>query len=366
MGKEKIIIGISQGDINGIGYEVILKTFSDPRMMEMCIPVVYGSPKVAAYHRKALHMDTSNLNTIHKPSEANTRKINIIDCISEDVRVELGKITAEAGEASYLALEAAVKALKTGEIDALVTAPICKNNIQSDKFKFPGHTEYLASQFSTDNYLMLMISDLLKVGLVTTHIPVSEISSLITEEAILKKLRIMEKSMIQDFNIDKPKIAVLSLNPHAGDGGLLGNEEKEIIIPAIEKARKEGIIATGPFPTDGFFGSELCKSHDAVLAMYHDHGLGPFKALSFDRGINFTAGLPVIRTSPDHGTAFDIAGEGIASPASFREAIYAAIDIYRNRAEYNEITKNPLKISNISQDEENHSNSTYQNNNKKE
>jgi len=364
MGKEKILIGISQGDINGIGYEVILKTFSDSRMMEMCTPVVYGSPKVAAYHRKALHMDTSNLNTIQKPSEANPKKINIINCISEDIRVELGKITAEAGEASYLALEAAVKDLKAGEIDALVTAPICKDNIQSDNFKFPGHTEYLASQFSTDNFLMLMVSDTLKVGLVTTHVPVSEISSLITEEAILKKLRIMEKSMIQDFNIEKPKIAVLSLNPHAGDGGLLGNEEKEIIIPAIEKARKEGIIATGPFPTDGFFGSGLYKHNDAVLAMYHDQGLGPFKALSFDRGINFTAGLPVIRTSPDHGTAFDISGEGKASPTSFREAIYAAIDIHKNRIEYNEITKNPLKKFNISQHDDN--NSTYQNNNKRE
>jgi len=364
MSKEKIIIGISQGDINGIGYEVILKTFSDPRMMEMCTPVVYGSPKVAAYHRKALHMETSNLNTIQKPSDANPKKINIINCVSEDIRVELGKITAEAGESSYMALQAAVNALKAGEIDALVTAPICKDNIQSDKFKFPGHTEFLASQFSENNYLMLMVSDILKVGLVTTHVPVSEISSLITEESILKKLRIMEKSLIQDFNIDKPKIAVLSLNPHAGDGGLLGSEEKEIIIPAIDRARKEGIIATGPFPTDGFFGSGLYKSHDAVLAMYHDQGLGPFKAMSFDRGINFTAGLPAIRTSPDHGTAFDIAGEGIASPASFREAIYAAIDIKRNRVEYNEITKNPLKKFNINQSDENHS--TYQNNNKRE
>jgi len=343
MNKGKIKIGISHGDINGIGYEVIIKTLNDPRILEMCTPVVYGSPKVAAYHRKALNLESFNFNTIRKASEADSRKANIINCIDDNVRVELGKISDVAGEASYMSLEAAVNDLKAGEIDALVTAPISKDNIQSEKFNFPGHTEFLAEQFGTNNYLMLMVSEMMKIGVVTTHVPLAGVPSLITKEAILNKLRIMAGSLEQDFSIKKPRIAVLGLNPHAGDGGLLGSEENDIIIPAIEKAKGEGILAIGPYPADGFFGSGDYARFDAILAMYHDQGLTPFKVISFERGVNYTAGLPVIRTSPAHGTAFDIAGEGKASPDSFREALYLAIDIHKSRELYREISKNPLK-----------------------
>ncbi|MGD9556794.1 MAG: 4-hydroxythreonine-4-phosphate dehydrogenase PdxA [Mangrovibacterium sp.] len=343
MSKSKITIGITHGDINGIGYEVIMKAFSDPRMLEMCTPVVYGSPKVAAYHRKALNMEAFNFNSVRNAAEADSRKMNIINCIDDNIRVELGKISDVAGEASYMALEAAVMDLKAGVIDALVTAPISKDNIQSEKFNFPGHTEFLARQFNTDNYLMLMVSEMMKIGVVTTHVPVSKVPSLITKEAILKKLRIMAASLEQDFSIKKPRIAVLGLNPHAGDGGLLGSEEKEIIIPAIERAKEEGILAIGPYPADGFFGAGDYSRFDAILAMYHDQGLTPFKVISFERGVNYTAGLPGIRTSPAHGTAFDIAGEGKASAESFREAVYLAIDVYKNRSLHKEISRNPLR-----------------------
>ncbi len=343
MTKQKIRIGISQGDINGVGYEVIMKTLNDQRILEMCTPIVYGSPKVAAYHRKALNMETFNFHTIRDADEAAYRKANIINCIDDNVRVELGKVSDVAGEASYMSLDAAVQDLKAGKIDALVTAPISKDNIQSDKFNFPGHTEFLAEQFNTDNYLMLMVSEMMKIGVVTTHIPLSEVSQLITKEIILKKLRIISSSLEQDFSINKPRIAVLGLNPHAGDGGLLGSEENEIIIPAIEQAKEEGILAIGPYPSDGFFGSGDYAKFDAILAMYHDQGLTPFKVISFEQGVNYTAGLPIIRTSPAHGTAFDIAGEGKASCESFREALYLAIDIQKSRMEFKEINKNPLK-----------------------
>ncbi len=343
MNKQKIKIGISQGDINGIGYEVIMKTLSDARIMEMCTPIVYGSPKVGAYHRKALEMNNFNFNHIRSAKEADLKRANIINCIDENIRVELGKSSELAGEASYMALEAAVKDLKEGEIDALVTAPIKKDNIQSDKFNFPGHTEFLAQQFETDDYLMLMVSEMMKLGVVTSHVPISKVSELITEDKILQKLRIISKSLEQDFSIKKPRIAVLGMNPHAGDEGLLGTEEKEIIIPAIDKAKEEGILALGPYPSDGFFGSGDYTKFDAILAMYHDQGLTPFKLISFEKGVNYTAGLPVIRTSPAHGTAFDIAGEGIASPDSFRQALYLAVDIHKSRGLYEQISKNPLK-----------------------
>ena len=343
MNKSKIKIGISHGDINGIGYEVIMKTLQDARILEMCTPIVYGSPKVVAYHRKALNMNHFNFNNIRHASEADPRRANIINCIDDNIRVELGKSSGIAGEASYMALEAAVNDLKNGLIDALITAPINKDNIQSDKFNFPGHTEFLAQQFNTDNYLMLMVSEMMKIGVVTTHIPLSEVTSKITKDAILQKLRIMSSSLEQDFSIKKPRLAVLGLNPHAGDGGLLGHEENDIIIPAIEQAKKEGILALGPYPSDGFFGSGDYAKFDAILAMYHDQGLTPFKLASFDKGVNYTAGLPFIRTSPAHGTAFDIAGEDKASPDSLRQAVYLAIDVHKSRQLYEEITKNPLK-----------------------
>jgi len=343
MSKHKIKIGISHGDINGIGYEVIMKTLMDARILEMCTPIVYGSPKVAAYHRKALNINNFNFNNIQSASEADPRRANIINCIDDNIRVELGKSSELAGEASYMALERSVNDLKAGEIDALITAPINKDNIQSDKFNFPGHTEFLAQQFETNNYLMLMVSELMKIGVVTTHVPLSKVPELITKEAILNKLRIMDRSLEQDFSVKSPRIAVLGLNPHAGDGGLLGTEEKDIIIPAIERAKKEGILALGPYPSDGFFGSGDYTKFDAILAMYHDQGLTPFKLASFDKGVNYTAGLPFIRTSPAHGTAFDIAGEDKASPDSFREALYLAIDVHKSREIYREISKNPLK-----------------------
>ncbi|HKJ40774.1 MAG TPA: 4-hydroxythreonine-4-phosphate dehydrogenase PdxA, partial [Sunxiuqinia sp.] len=331
MNKNKIKIGISHGDINGIGYEVIMKTLQDARILEMCTPIVYGSPKVAAYHRKALNMNHFNFNNIKSANEADPRRANIINCIDDNIRVELGKSSGIAGESSYMALEAAVNDLKSGAIDALVTAPINKDNIQSDKFNFPGHTEFLGQQFESNNYLMLMVSEMMKIGVVTSHVPLSKVTSLITPEAILQKLRIMSSALEKDFSIKKPRLAVLGLNPHAGDGGLLGNEEKDIIIPAIEKAKAEGILALGPYPSDGFFGSGDYVKFDAILAMYHDQGLTPFKLASFDKGVNYTAGLPCIRTSPAHGTAFDIAGEDKASPDSFRQALYLAIDVHKSR-----------------------------------
>lgn len=343
MNDNIIKVGISQGDINGIGYEVIMKTLLDPRILEMCTPIVYGSPKVAAYHRKALNIQNLSFNHIRSPHEATPLKAHIINCIDDNIRVELGKSTPAAGEASFQALDQATSDLKQGLIDVLVTAPINKDNIQSEHFQFPGHTEFLAQVAGTDEYLMLMVSETMKIGVVTTHLPISKVAENITREAILSKIRIISKSLQQDFAITKPKIAVFGLNPHAGDNGLLGNEEQDIILPAIQDARNEGIIALGPFPADGFFGSEDYRKFDAILAMYHDQGLIPFKLASFDRGVNYTAGLPFIRTSPAHGTAFSIAGEDQASPDSFRQALYLAIDIYKNREIYREITRNPLK-----------------------
>lgn len=345
---DKIVVGISHGDINGISYEVIIKSLMDSRIFDFCIPVVYGSAKVAAYHRKALNIANFSFNNIKSADEANVKRANIINCLDDNVRVELGKSTNIAGEASLISLENAVKDLKEGKIDVLVTAPINKDNIQSEKFNFPGHTEYLTKESQSKESLMLMVSENLKVGVVTTHLPINKVSEAITEEAILGKLRIMNKSLIQDFRVRKPKIAVMGLNPHAGDNGLLGSEENDVIIPAIKKANEEGILALGPYPADGFFGSDNFKKFDAVLAMYHDQGLVPFKALAFDSGINYTAGLDFIRTSPGHGTAFEIAGLGKASSVSFRNALYLACDIYRSRKEYAEISKDPLQHYEIS------------------
>jgi 4-hydroxythreonine-4-phosphate dehydrogenase len=340
--SKKIKIGISQGDINGISYEIIIKSLMDNRVNELCTPVIYGSPKVAAYHRKALNIENFNLNNISRAEDAHDKRANIINCIDDNIRVELGKSTRMAGEASHHALEAAAKDLQEGKIDALVTAPINKHNIQSDKFNFSGHTEYLQYIFKAEEVLMLMVSDLLKVGVVAGHVPIKNLSEYITGERVLNKIRVMNTSLIKDFGIRKPRIAVLGLNPHAGDNGLLGREEIESIIPAIKKAEEENIMAIGPYPADGFFGSGAFSKFDAVLAMYHDQGLAPFKALVVDEGVNYTAGLPVIRTSPAHGTAYDLAGKDEAHYGSFRKALYLAIDTYRNRTEYQAISKNPL------------------------
>lgn len=346
--SNNIKVGISHGDINGIGYEVIMKTLLDPRILEMCTPIIYGSPKVAAYHRKALNIHNLSLNHIRSPKDAGPRKAHVINCIDDNIRVELGKSSAAAGEASFQALDRATSDLKQGLIDVLVTAPINKDNIQSDYFQFPGHTEFLAQIFSSEDHIMLMVSETMKIGVATTHLPLSKVAERISKESILAKIRIIAKSLQQDFAINRPRIAVFGLNPHAGDNGLLGTEEQEIIIPAIEEAKKEGIIALGPYPADGFFGSEDYRKFDALLAMYHDQGLIPFKLASFERGVNYTAGLPVVRTSPAHGTAYSLAGENKASPDSFRQAMYLAIDIFKNREIYKEISKNPLKSYDIS------------------
>jgi 4-hydroxythreonine-4-phosphate dehydrogenase len=347
MEKKAIIAGISHGDINGIGYEVIIKTLSDPLINDICIPVVYGSPKVAAYHRKAIDVSNFSFNNIRSADEAHSKKSNMINCLDDNVRVELGRSTPQGGEAALISLKKAVEDLKSGKIDVLITAPIDKHNVQSESFNFKGHTEYLKSEAGVEEALMIMIGDSMRIGIATGHVPLSKVPELITVESVLRKLRLMNQSLIFDFGIRKPRIAVLGLNPHAGDNSLLGTEEVEIITPAIQQIQEEGILAFGPFPADGFFGAGSFSKFDGILAMYHDQGFTPFKALSFDSGVNFTAGLPFIRTSPVHGTAFAIAGKGEASENSFRQAIYLACDIYRNRQTYNDITMNPLKHQDI-------------------
>jgi len=347
MEKKTIIAGISHGDINGIGYEVIIKALSDPIINDFCTPVVYGSPKVAAYHRKALNISNFSFNNIRSVEEAHPRKANMINCLDDNTRVELGKSTSHGGEAALISLECAVTDLLNGKIDVLVTAPIDKHNVQSENFNFSGHTEYLKSKAGSADVLMFMIGETLRIGIATGHVPLSEVPGLITVDLLMRKLRLMEQSLIKDFGIRKPRIAVLGLNPHAGDNSLLGKEEEEIVNPAIQQAKKEGILAFGPFPCDGFFGAGSFAKFDGILAMYHDQGLTPFKVLSFDTGVNFTAGLPFVRTSPAHGTAFQIAGKGEASENSFRQAIYLACEIIKNRQLYAEIAKNPLKHQDI-------------------
>ncbi|HHJ10323.1 MAG TPA: 4-hydroxythreonine-4-phosphate dehydrogenase PdxA [Bacteroidetes bacterium] len=345
MSEKKIKVGITQGDINGIGYEVIIKTLLDPRINELCIPIIYGSPKVAAYHRKALNISNFSMNHIKSAVEANPKRANIINCIKDDIRVDLGKPTRESGEAALISLKHAIADLQDNLIDVLVTAPINKSTIHSEEFPFPGHTEYIEESFGEKgDSLMLMVGENLRIGVVTGHIPLAEVPAAIDKERVYSKIRIMEKTMVQDFRIRGPKIAMLGLNPHAGEEGLLGKEEEEIIIPAIKKAREEdNILVFGPYPADGFFGAGDYKNFDAVLAMYHDQGLAPFKAMHFEEGVNFTAGLPVVRTSPAHGTAYHLAGKGEASPEPFRQALYLAVDIYRNRKFYREITSDPLQ-----------------------
>lgn len=349
MKNNKIVVGITHGDINSISYEVIIKALMDPRILESFIPVVYGSPKVAAYHRKALNIDNFSFNTIKSPDEASYKKANIISCIDEEIRVELGKATDYAGKSSVQALEIATQDLAEKKIDVLVTGPVNKFNIQSDKFQFAGHTEFLEARFNTEGALMFMINDFCRIGVVTGHIPVSKIADYITKDSIMRKARIMNTSLIQDFGIRKPRIAVLGLNPHAGDKGIIGNEEENEIIPALDALRIENILTFGPFPADGFFGAANYKKFDGILAMYHDQGLIPFKSMSHDGGVNFTAGLPVVRTSPAHGTAFELAGKDQASPDSFRKAIYLACDIFAARNGFAEITANPLKSYDISE-----------------
>ena len=345
MEREKIVIGITQGDINGIGYEVILKTLSESRVLDAFVPVIYGSPKVAAFHCKQLDIQGINLNIINSVEELNPKRINIINCSDDEIKVELGRSTEEAGKAAFAALEQATEDLKKGALDAIVTAPINKKNIQSADFHFPGHTEYLEEKFGTGTpSLMLLMNDVMRVAVVTGHIPVAEVSNALTKELITEKLLVFNKSLKEDFMIVRPRIAVLGLNPHAGDEGVIGDEEQKTIIPALKEAEKQGVVCVGPYAADGFFGSGQFSKFDGILAMYHDQGLIPFKTISMDSGVNFTAGLSVIRTSPAHGTAYDLAGKNMASEDSFRQAIYTACDIYQNRMINKEITANPLKV----------------------
>lgn len=338
----KIKVGISVGDLNGIGAEIILKTFQNNLMFDICTPIVFASTKALSYHRKMLNIDI-NLHGITNIHSAFPNKLNVLNLWKEPVPIEAGKPTMEIGKYAVESFIKATEALKTGEIDVLVTAPFNKETIQNDDFDFPGHTDYLAQELE-GKPLMFMVTDDLKVGLVTDHVPLKYVASQITEEKIIEKIKTMHHSLVQDFGLEKPIIAVLGLNPHCGDGGIIGKEEQEVIKPAIEKLKEQNILAFGPYAADSFFGSDNYKKYDAVLAMYHDQGLIPFKTLSFGRGVNFTAGLNKIRTSPDHGTAYEIAGKGLANPDSFKQAIFTAIDIFRNRNAYKNVTKNPLPM----------------------
>lgn len=348
--SDKIKVGISIGDVNGIGLEVILKTLMDNRILEYCTPIVYGHTKVASFHRKALDINDFNFNVISNPAQANAKRANMINCWEEDVRIELGMSTETGGKYAFISLEKALDDLIAGNTDALVTAPINKHNIQNENFQFAGHTEYIQAKTNSADSLMFLVSEDIRVGVVTGHIPVKDIPEKITKEKIISKLTLMNESLKKDFWIQKPKIAVLGLNPHAGDNGLIGTEELEIIIPAIAEANAQKIFAFGPYAADGFFAAHTYSQFDAVLAMYHDQGLIPFKQIAFHNGVNFTAGLPVVRTSPDHGTGYDIAGKNLASENSFREALFTAINIVERRRESAELASNPLKLSKFSKD----------------
>jgi 4-hydroxythreonine-4-phosphate dehydrogenase len=329
--SDRPVIGLTIGDFNGIGPEVIIKTLTDPRILKICIPVVYGSYKVLSKYKKITEAEEIIFNSIRNIEGLNPKKINLITCWEEDFEVSPGKVTEQAGKCAFISLEKASDDLFSGKIDAVVTAPINKNNIQSADFKFPGHTEYFTEKAGIKDSLMLLVSENLRVGVVTGHIPLSEVKSQLTKEKLISKINVMYKSLKNDFGIQKPKIALLGLNPHAGENGLLGKEEQELMVPLLEELKSKGILIFGPFPADGFFGMHHYKKFDGILANYHDQGLVPFKTLAFESGVNYTAGLPVIRTSPDHGTAYDIAGKNIANEGSFREAMYLACDVVKSK-----------------------------------
>lgn len=338
---EKLKIGISIGDINGIGLEVALKTFLDERILKHCTPIFYGSSKVISYHKNVIEA-TFEFNAIHPGEEPKEGQINVMNCWAENVNITLGKPTELSGQYAGRSLEAAVQALKAGTIDTLVTAPINKEAMKMAQFPFPGHTEYLARELDRGEHLMFMVNEGLRVGLATNHLPLREVTHAIDKNLIKRKLQVMEESLRMDFGIERPTIAVLGLNPHASDGGVLGDEEERFIRPAIVELKKKGLLVMGPFPADGFFGAGQHLKFDAILAMYHDQGLVPFKALSFGQGVNFTAGLTHVRTSPDHGTAYDLTGKNSADFSSFRRAVYLALDVARNRKDYLELHQNAL------------------------
>ncbi|GET46612.1 4-hydroxythreonine-4-phosphate dehydrogenase PdxA [Capnocytophaga felis] len=340
--KDNLVkVGISIGDMNGVGLEVILKTFEDSKMLELCTPIIFASNKTVSFQRKYFNVNT-NFQGIDKIENAIPGKLNVLNCWKESPNVTFGQVTEDGGKYAFISLKKAVEALKEGLIDVLVTAPINKNNIQSEEFNFPGHTDYLAKELEGQS-LMFMVSEGLRVGLFTDHVPLKDVSSHITEDLIFNKIRLMNESLKKDFRLQRPKIAVLGLNPHCGDGGVIGSEDDEVIRPALRKLFEEDILVFGPFSADSFFGTQNYCNYDAVIAPYHDQGLIPFKTLSFGNGVNYTAGLSKVRTSPDHGTAYEIAGKGIADADSFRHAVFMAIDVFRNRLEYDSLMENPLK-----------------------
>ena len=338
MNQKKLVVGITQGDSNGIGYEVIIKALADERIFESFTPVVYGSSKLFGFYRKLVHnIEQVETNVISSAAQAQPKRINIVNCLPENIYAEPGQSTPESAKSAIKSLEIAIRDLKEGSLDVLVTAPINKRAMVAEGFGYAGHTEYLQKEFGAGEIAMIMASERLKVGVVTGHIPLRDVAKSISKEAILAKLRIMKSSLERDFGIHNPKIAVLGLNPHCGDGGLLGDEEQSIILPSVMAAQEEGIMAFGPYSPDGFFGLGNYGRFDATLAMYHDQGLAPFKALAFAEGVNFTAGLPIVRTSPDHGTAYAMAGRDEADPQSMMQSIYLAIDIWKNRRRYDEL-----------------------------
>ena len=342
--EKKIRVAITHGDINGVGYEVIIKTFSDSRMFDLCTPALYGSSKVASYHKKLLTSVTQemNFNVIHDAAEALDNRYNVLNLTQDEIKIDLGKSTEIAGALARKSLDRACEDLKAGKVDVLVTAPINKRNIQAPDFDFPGHTEYLSHQFGASS-LMLMVCDRIRIGIVTNHLALKDVPAALTHDLLINKITLLNQSLKRDFGITRPKIAVLALDPHAGDNGVIGDFDARVIMPVIDEAQANGILAYGPFPSDGFFGSEQFNKFDGVLALYHDQGLIPFKLMSFTEGVNYTAGLPYVRTSPAHGTGYDIAGKDRASEQSFRSAVYLACNILRNRQEYDLLNANPLK-----------------------
>lgn len=341
--SENIIVGISIGDLNGIGGEVVLKTFEDDRILDFCTPVIFASAKTISFLKKHFKSEI-NFNDINKITDIALGRVNVFNCWNESVTIDFGKEDLKIGEYAIKSLQAATKALKNGDVDVLVTAPINKHNIQSEAFNFPGHTDYLAKELEGES-LMFMVTDSLRIGLLTDHVPVKDIVEHITPALIEKKINTVYDSLIKDFNIIRPKIAVLGINPHTGDNGVIGHEDDTVMRPTLNKLKETGKLVFGPYAADSFFGSNNYKNFDAIIASYHDQGLIPFKTLSFGQGVNYTAGLNKVRTSPDHGTAYEIAGKGIADENSFKEAVFAAIRIFKNRLEYNELTSNPLKKS---------------------
>ncbi len=340
---QKIKLGISIGDLNGIGGEIILKTFDDSRMLDFCTPVIFASVKTLSFLKKHFNLEL-NIHGVDNVSQVIEGKVNVVNVWKENVAINFGVEDNESGKYAFKSLEAATHALKNNEIDVLVTAPINKNTIQSENFNFPGHTNYLAKELEGDS-LMFMITDTLKVGLLTDHVPLKDIAQEITPKLIEKKIAIIQKTLQQDFRISKPKIAVLGINPHSGDNGLIGQEDETVLKPTLQRLKDKGQLVYGPYAADSFFGTKNHQNFDAVVAAYHDQGLIPFKTLSFGEGVNYTAGLSKVRTSPDHGTAFEIAGKNIANINSFKEAVFKAIEIYQTRREYQKLTKNPLKKS---------------------